>query len=101
MARKQGSPAGEDVESVLARADDWLARGDLENAAREVNSLKGWAKRLATDWLEDVRKVCAVRMAVDVSIESFSFCVVPRVLVYLSNFYPFLLSFLLFIEWQR
>ena len=66
MARKQGSPDGEDVESVLARADDWLARGDLENAAREVNSLKGWSKRLASDWLEEVRKVCAVRMAVDV-----------------------------------
>ena len=70
MARKEGLPDGEDVESVLARAESWLARGDLESAAREVNGLKGWAKRLAGDWLDDVRRVCAVRMAVDVSIHS-------------------------------
>ena len=77
LARKEGLPAGEDVESVLARAESWLARGDLESAAREVNGLRGWAKTLARDWLEDVRSVCAVRMAVDVGFFSFFLLVYP------------------------
>ena len=71
LARKQGTPEGSDVESVLARAESWLARGDLESAAREVNGLTGWSKTLASDWLEEVRRVCEVRQALDVSVFAF------------------------------
>ena len=63
----QGEPVGDDVDSVLRRAEVRLEEGDLENAAREVNSLQGWAGRLGKDWVKDVRRVCEVREAVDVS----------------------------------
>ncbi len=68
MVKKDGIPIGSDVESVLARTERWLEEGDLESAAREVNGLRGWAKVLASDWLKDVRKVCEVRQALDVSL---------------------------------
>lgn len=68
---KQPGPAaeagGDDVESVLTRAQTYLEQGELDTAAREVNSLKGWAKTLSRDWLAEVRKVLEVRQALDVS----------------------------------
>lgn len=70
LLRKDGAPVGDDVESVLARATHQLDQGDLEGAARELNTLTGWAKLLAGDWLRDVRGVCEVQQALDVS--SFS-----------------------------
>lgn len=67
MFKKQGIPEGEDVESVLGRAEILLEEGRLEEAAREVNGLSGWAKVLAGDWLKSVRQVIEVQNALDVS----------------------------------
>ncbi|KAA6410205.1 MAG: Formation of crista junctions 1 [Lasallia pustulata] len=41
LFRKQGVPVGDDVESVLTRAETWLEEGCLDEAAREMNSLGG------------------------------------------------------------
>lgn len=66
MFKKQGLAAGDDVESILTRAQTYLEEGDLDNAAREMNGLSGWAKTLSRDWLGEVRKVLEVRQALEV-----------------------------------
>jgi len=38
----------------------------LDEAAREMNGLNGWAKTLSKDWLNEVRKVLEVQQALDV-----------------------------------
>lgn len=76
MFKKEGLAGGDDVESVLGRAQTYLEEGDLDNAAREVNGLEGWAKTLSKDWLGEVRKVLEVRQALDVS----SIVLVPHTL---------------------
>jgi MICOS complex subunit MIC60 len=67
MFKRQGLPPGDDVESVLSKAESLLEEGDLDGAAREMNTLKGWAGVLSKDWLQDCRKVLEVRQALDVS----------------------------------
>jgi len=52
--------------AILARADYFLLHSDLDGAAREVNELKGWQRRLANDWLVAVREHLEVRQALDV-----------------------------------
>ncbi|KAK9322884.1 mitochondrial inner membrane protein-domain-containing protein [Lipomyces orientalis] len=54
--KKEGKPKGTDVESVLARAESALVEGQVDEAVREVNSLDGWRKKLAEDWLAEGRK---------------------------------------------
>ncbi|KAK9377404.1 mitochondrial inner membrane protein-domain-containing protein [Lipomyces chichibuensis] len=54
--KKEGKPKGTDVESVLARAESALIEGQVFEAVREVNSLDGWRKKLAEDWLAEGRK---------------------------------------------
>lgn len=66
MFKKEGHPTGNDVESVLTRTEALLEEGDLDGAAREMNSLSGWAKVLSRDWLADVRKVLEVKQALEV-----------------------------------
>ncbi|KAI9888005.1 MAG: Formation of crista junctions protein 1 [Watsoniomyces obsoletus] len=66
LFKKQGLAVGDDVESVLTRAEALLEEGDLDGAAREMNSLTGWAKTLSKDWLADVRKVLEVQQALEV-----------------------------------
>lgn len=66
MFKKQGVPQGNDVESVLTRTETLLEEGDLDNAAREMNGLKGWAGVLSKDWMNDARKVLEVKQALDV-----------------------------------
>ncbi|KAK5015616.1 MICOS complex subunit mic60 [Cryomyces antarcticus] len=66
MFKKQGRAVGEDVEAVLTRTEMLLEEGDLENAAREMNALQGWAKVLSKDWIEEARRVSEVRQALDV-----------------------------------
>ncbi|PGH14720.1 hypothetical protein AJ79_02886 [Helicocarpus griseus UAMH5409] len=66
MLKKQGSPAGDDVESVLTRTENFLEEGNFDEAAREMNSLQGWAKLLSKDWLADVRRVLEVKQALEV-----------------------------------
>lgn len=67
MFKKQGLADGNDVESILTRTQTFLEEGDLDAAAREMNSLQGWAKTLSRDWLGEVRKVLEVQQALDVS----------------------------------
>ena len=71
MFKKQGQPQGSDVESVLTRTETMLEEGDLDGAAREMNTLQGWAGVLSKDWLQDCRKVLEVRQALDVSLEPY------------------------------
>lgn len=66
MFKKQGLAAGDDVESILTRTQTYLEEGDLDNAAREMNGLGGWAKTLSRDWLGEVRKVLEVQQALEV-----------------------------------
>jgi mitofilin len=47
-----------------------LQQGDIDAAAREMNTLQGWAKILSKDWLGDVRRVLEVKQALEVSILS-------------------------------
>ncbi len=68
MFKKQGIVAGDDVESILTRTQTYLEEGDLDNAAREMNGLNGWAKTLSRDWLGEVRKVLEVQQALEVRI---------------------------------
>ncbi|KAH7018408.1 mitofilin [Microdochium trichocladiopsis] len=65
MFKKQGLADGNDVESILTRTQTFLEEGDLDAAAREMNSLQGWAKTLSRDWLGEVRKVLEVQQALD------------------------------------
>jgi MICOS complex subunit MIC60 len=69
MFKKQGQPQGSDVESVLTRTETMLEEGDLDGAAREMNTLQGWAGVLSKDWLQECRKVLEVRQALDVSLQ--------------------------------
>ncbi|KAK0630201.1 mitochondrial inner membrane protein Mitofilin [Bombardia bombarda] len=66
LFKKQGLAAGDDVESILTRTQTYLEEGDLDNAAREMNGLSGWAKTLSRDWLGEVRKVLEVQQALEV-----------------------------------
>lgn len=67
LFKKKGIATGDDVESILTRTETYLEEGDLDNAAREMNGLQGWAKTLSRDWLGEVRKVLEVQQALDVS----------------------------------
>ncbi|WEW59290.1 MICOS complex subunit mic60 [Emydomyces testavorans] len=66
MFKKQGSDDGDDVESILTRAESFLEEGRFDEAAREMNSLEGWSKILSKDWLADVRRVLEVKQALEV-----------------------------------
>ncbi|KEF63178.1 uncharacterized protein A1O9_01155 [Exophiala aquamarina CBS 119918] len=66
LFKKHGQPTGTDVESILTRTETLLEEGNLDAAAREMNSLTGWAKVLSRDWLGDVRKVLEVNQALEV-----------------------------------
>ncbi|KAL9608041.1 MAG: hypothetical protein Q9167_007097 [Letrouitia subvulpina] len=66
MFKKKGMTLGDDVESVLTRTETLLEEGRLDEAAREMNALQGWAKHLSVDWLGEVRRVLEVRQAMDV-----------------------------------
>ncbi|XP_006459272.1 hypothetical protein AGABI2DRAFT_134742 [Agaricus bisporus var. bisporus H97] len=64
--KRHGLVAGDDVLSVLARAEYYLNEKDLDTATRELNQLKGPAKILLHDWLEAARKRLEVQQALDV-----------------------------------
>lgn len=66
MFKKKGMTVGDDVESVLTRTETLLEEGNLDDAAREMNTLDGWAKTLSSDWLSECRRVLEVRQAMDV-----------------------------------
>jgi mitofilin len=67
MFTKKGLVAGDDIESRLARAEYYLnTEKDLESAAREINQLSGWPKRLSLDWLDEARRHLEVKQALEV-----------------------------------
>jgi len=67
MFKKDPVADGDDVESVLVRTENLLEEGNVDAAAREMNSLQGWAKILSKDWLADARRVLEVKQALEVS----------------------------------
>lgn len=67
LFKKRGLAVGDDVESILTRTETFLEEGNLDEAAREMNGLTGWAKTLSRDWLGEARKVLEVQQALDVS----------------------------------
>ncbi|SJX60686.1 related to FCJ1-mitochondrial inner membrane protein involved in formation of crista junctions [Sporisorium reilianum f. sp. reilianum] len=66
LFHKKGLVPGDDVPSVIARAEYYLDRKDLDAATRELNQLQGWPKLLASDWLAAARKRLEVQQALDV-----------------------------------
>jgi len=67
MFKKDPVADGDDVESVLVRTENLLEEGNVDAAAREMNSLQGWARILSKDWLADARRVLEVKQALEVS----------------------------------
>jgi len=65
--KRHGLVAGDDVLSVLARAEYYLNEQDLDSATRELNQLKGSAKVMLHDWLEAARRRLEVRQALEVN----------------------------------
>ena len=53
---KGNKPNAKDIESVIGRVESSLIRGDLDVAVEEVANLKGWARKLADDWVIQSRK---------------------------------------------
>ncbi|EAW10270.1 MICOS complex subunit MIC60 [Aspergillus clavatus NRRL 1] len=66
MFKKDAVAGSDDVESILIRTESLLEEGNIDAAAREMNTLKGWAKILSKDWLGDVRRVLEVKQALEV-----------------------------------
>jgi mitofilin len=64
--KRHGLVEGDDVLSVLARAEYHLNEKDLDSAARELNQLKGAAKVLLQDWLEAARRRLEVQQTLEV-----------------------------------
>lgn len=63
---KAGLVDGNDVGAVLARAEYALSENDLDAAAREVNSLRGWPRKLAEDWLREARRKLEAQQVIDI-----------------------------------
>lgn len=55
VIRRVGETAGQDSESILARAGVRLDKGDLAGALTEMKALKGAARASATPWLNDAK----------------------------------------------
>ncbi|ORX55110.1 hypothetical protein DM01DRAFT_359200 [Hesseltinella vesiculosa] len=66
LFKKQGLVDGDDVEAVLARSSYYLEKYDVENAARELNQLQGWPKRLAIDWIQAAREHLEVQQVLEI-----------------------------------
>jgi len=64
--KRHGLVEGDDVLSVLARAEYHLNEKDFDSAARELNQLKGAAKVLLQDWLEAARRRLEVQQTLEV-----------------------------------
>lgn len=66
MFTRKGLVDGKDVPSVVARAEYYLDRKDLDSATRELNQLQGWPKLLVSDWLAASRKRLEVQQALEI-----------------------------------
>lgn len=56
LVPKQGMPLGDDIESLLARTSTYLSEGRTIDAVAELNTLQGWPRRIAADWLKEGRR---------------------------------------------
>lgn len=56
---------GNDVESVIARVNNYLQKNQLDDAVEEVTSLKGIPRELANDWLVDTRRKLEIQFLID------------------------------------
>jgi len=63
--KRSGLVEGDDVLSVIARAEHYLNEKDLDSATRELNQLKGAPKMLLHDWLEAARRRLEVQQALE------------------------------------
>lgn len=61
--KRSGLVEGNDVLSVLARAEYYLHEKDLDSATRELNQLQGPPKELLRDWLAAARRRLEVQQA--------------------------------------
>lgn len=77
---RHGLVEGNDVLSVLSRAEYYLNEKDLDSATRELNQLKGAARALLADWLDAARKRLEVLQAIEVCTAIFGFNHVSKVL---------------------
>ncbi|CAG8732387.1 13922_t:CDS:2 [Dentiscutata erythropus] len=66
LFRKHGLVDGNDVEAILARVQYYLNKNDLDTAARELNQLEGWPKKLANDWIISARNHLEIKQAIEV-----------------------------------
>ncbi|KAJ3413522.1 Formation of crista junctions protein 1 [Chytridiales sp. JEL 0842] len=66
IMQKRGLVPGEDIEAILARSEFYLANGDVESAAREINHLRGWPRKISDDWVKTARKHLEVKQALEV-----------------------------------
>ncbi|KAH6913195.1 mitochondrial protein [Coprinopsis sp. MPI-PUGE-AT-0042] len=64
--KKQGLVPGDDVLSVLSRAEYYLVEKDLDSATRELNQLTGPSRKLLNDWLEAARRRLEVKQALEI-----------------------------------
>lgn len=62
---KGNKPNAKDIESVIGRVESSLVRGDLDLAVEEVANLKGWARKLADDWVVQSRKRLEAQFLID------------------------------------
>lgn len=52
-----------DTITILAHADYWLQRGDLEHALRFMNQLQGEPRQVAFDWINEAKLLLETRQA--------------------------------------
>jgi len=64
--RRRGLVEGNDVLSVVARAEYYLNEKDLDTATRELNQLRGPSQALLRDWLDAARRRLEVQQALRV-----------------------------------
>ncbi|EDV22939.1 uncharacterized protein TRIADDRAFT_28229, partial [Trichoplax adhaerens] len=63
---KEINPKDMDTYKLLAYADHYLFHGELEQAVRFVNQLRGEPRRVASDWLREARLLLETRQAVNI-----------------------------------
>ncbi|XP_067656913.1 MICOS complex subunit MIC60-1-like [Haliotis asinina] len=52
-----------DTFAILAHAEYWLEKGDIEQAIRFLNQLQGAPKRVASDWIKEAKLMSETRQA--------------------------------------
>jgi mitofilin len=63
-----GYVRGDDTGSILARTRHYLQEKDLDNAARELNQIKGrWMRLIVKTWLDDARAHLELKQAIEVN----------------------------------